>query len=105
MYEIFRIGLLLGKTSKTDSFTSPLMHLLQTEKKIEDGDCGWKLRKVKSREMVLSEKMRLSELVSSAFLHLYLAISLLCYLELFPVTGAGINLFLCLWIRESDCCS
>ena len=42
---------------------------------------------------MLSEKMRLSELVSSAFFHLYLAISLLCYLELFPVTGAGINLF------------
>ena len=79
------------------------MHLPQTEKKIKDGDCGGKLRKVKSMEMVLSEKMRLSELVSSAFFHLYLAISLLCYLELFPVTGAGINLFLCLWIRESDC--
>ena len=67
------------------------MHLPQTEKKIKDGDCVGKLRKVKSREMVLSEKKRLSELVSSAFLHLYLAISLLCYLELFPVTGAGIN--------------
>ena len=32
------------------------MHLPQTEKKIKDGDCGGKLRKVKSREMVLSEK-------------------------------------------------
>ena len=53
------------------------MHLPQTENKIEAGDCGGKLRKVNN-------------------------ISLLCYLKLFPVTGAGINLVLRLRIRESD---
>ena len=51
--------------------------------------------------MTLSGKMRLFELASSAFFHLFLVIFLLCYFELFPVTGAGINLFLCLRIRES----
>lgn len=50
---------------------------------------------------MLSEKMRVSELASSAFFHLFLTISLLCYFELFPVTGAGISLFLRLRIRES----
>ena len=51
--------------------------------------------------MVLSEKMMLSELASSSFFHLLLTIFLLCYFELFPVTGAGINLFLRLRTRES----
>ena len=37
------------------------MHLAQREKKIENGDFGRKLGKVKSREMVLSGKMRLFE--------------------------------------------
>ena len=67
-------------------------------------DFGRKLGKVKSREMVLSEKMMLSELASSSFFHLSLTIFLLCYFELFPVTGAGINLFLLLRIRESGRC-
>ena len=53
--------------------------------------------------MTLSGKMRLFELASSAFFHLFLVIFLLCYFELFPVTGAGINPFLCLRIRESGC--
>ena len=84
--------------------TAALMHLTQRKKKIENGDCGRKLRKVKSREMVLSEKMMLSELASSSFFHLLLTIFLLCYFELFPVTGAGINLFLRLRTRKSDRC-
>ena len=54
--------------------------------------------------MVLSGKMRLFELASSSFFHLFLTIFLLCYFELFPVTGAGINLFLPLRTCESDCC-
>ena len=59
LYEDFQVGLLVGKTSKW-TVTAALMHLTQREKKIENGDCGRKLRKVKSREMVLSEKMMLS---------------------------------------------
>ena len=47
------------------------MHLAQREKKIENGDFGRKLGKVKSREMVLSGKMRLFELASSSFFHLF----------------------------------
>ena len=89
---IFRVGLLVGKTSKW-TITDVWMHLTQREKKVENGDFGRKLGKVKSREMVLSEKMRLFELASSSFFHLLLTIFLLCYFELFPVTGAGINLF------------
>ena len=46
--------------------------------------------------------MMLSELASSSFFHLLLTIFLLCYFELFPVTGDGINLFLLLRTRESD---
>ena len=46
------------------------MHLTQREKKVENGDFGRKLGKVKSRGMVLSEKMMLSELASSSFFHL-----------------------------------
>ena len=103
MYEDFRAGLLVGKTSKW-TVTAALMHLTQRKKKIENGDCGRKLRKVKSREMVLSEKMMLSELASSSFFHLLLTIFLLCYFELFPVTGAGINLFLRLRTRKSGRC-
>ncbi|WP_301595638.1 hypothetical protein, partial [Mediterraneibacter glycyrrhizinilyticus] len=60
--------------------------------------------KVKSRGMVSSEKMRVFELASSSFFHLLLTIFLLCYFELFPVTGAGINLFLRLRTRESGGC-
>ena len=100
---IFRIGLLVGKTSKW-TITDVWMHLTQREKKVENGDFGRKLGKVKSREMVLSEKMMLSELASSSFFHLLLTIFLLCYFELFPVTGAGINLFLRLRTRESGGC-
>ena len=100
---IFRVGLLVSKTSKW-TVTAALMHLTQRKKKIENGDCGRKLRKVKSREMVLSEKMMLSELASSSFFHLLLTIFLLCYFELFPVTGAGINLFLRLRTRKSGRC-
>ena len=84
------------------TITSALMHLTQREKKVENGDFGRKLGKVKSREMVLSEKMRVFELASSSFFHLSLSIFLLCYFELFPVTGAGRNLFLPLRTRESD---
>ena len=91
---IFRVGLLVGKTSKW-TITDVWMHLTQREKKVENGDFGRKLGKVKSREMVLSEKMRLSELASSSFFHLLLTIFLLCYFELFPVTGAGINPVYC----------
>ena len=83
------------------------MHLTQREKKVENGDFGRKLGKVKSRGMVLSEKMMLSELASSSFFHLLLTIFLLCYFELFelfPVTGAGINLFLRLRTRKSGRC-
>ena len=80
------------------------MNFTQREKKVENGDFGRKLGKVKSREMVLSEKMRLSELASSSFFHLLLTIFLLCYFELFPVTGAGINLFLRLRTRKSGRC-
>ena len=65
--------------------------------------------------MVLSEKMRVFELASSSFFHLFLTIFLLCYFELFPifllcyfelfpVTGAGINLFLRLRTRKSGRC-
>ena len=61
------------------------MHLTQREKKVENGDFGRKLGKVKSRGMVLT-------------------IFLLCYFELFPVTGAGINLFLRLRTRKSGRC-
>ena len=100
---IFGSGWLVGKTSKW-TITAVRMHLTQREKKIENGDFGRKLGKVKSREMVLSEKMRLSELASSSFFHLLLTIFLLCYFELFPVTGAGINLFLRLRTRESGGC-
>ena len=103
LYEDFRVGLLVGKTSKW-TVTAALMHLTQRKKKIENGDCGRKLRKVKSWEMVLSEKMMLSELASSSFFHLLLTIFLLCYFELFPVTGAGINLFLRLRTRKSGRC-
>jgi hypothetical protein len=98
---IFRIGLLVGKTSKW-TITAAMMRLTQREKKVENGDFGRKLGKVKSREMVLSEKMRVFELASSSFFHLFLTIFLLCYFELFPVTGAGINLFLHLRTCESD---
>ena len=98
---IFGSGWLVGKTSKW-TITAVRMHLTQREKKIENGDFGRKLGKVKSREMVLSEKMRVFELASSSFFHL--TIFLLCYFELFPVTGAGINLFLLLRIRESGRC-
>lgn len=80
------------------------MHLPQMDFKIEGSDCGRKLRKVKNREMVSGEKRRLSELASSAFFHLYSAIFLLCYLKLFPVTGAGINFEIHLRIRESNSC-
>ena len=59
------------------------MHLAQREKKIENGDFGRKLGKVKSREMVLSGKMRLFELASSSFFHLFLAISYL-HLNVIP---------------------
>ena len=83
---IFGSGWLVGKTSKW-TITAVRMHLTQREKKIENGDFGRKLGKVKSREMVLSEKMMLSELASSS-----------------SVTGAGINLFLLLRIRESGRC-
>ena len=100
---IFGSGWLVGKTSKW-TITAVRMHLTQREKKIENGDFGRKLGKVKSREMVLSEKMMLSERASSSFFHLSLTIFLLCYFELFPVTGAGINLFLLLRIRESGRC-
>jgi len=100
---IFGSGWLVGKTSKW-TITAVRMHLTQREKKIENGDFGRKLGKVKSREMVLSEKMRVFELASSSFFHLSLTIFLLCYFELFPVTGAGINLFLLLRIRESGRC-
>ena len=68
------------------------MNFTQREKKVENGDFGRKLGKVKSRGMVSSEKMRVFELASSSFFHLLLTIFLLCYFELFPVTGAGINL-------------
>lgn len=71
------------------------------EKQVESSDCGRKLRKVKSREMLLSKKMRLSELASSSFFYLFLNIFLLYYLKLFPVTGADINLFLLLRKRVS----
>ena len=54
--------------------------------------------------MVLSEKMRVFELASSSFFTCFFTIFLLCYFELFPVTGVGINLFLPLRTRESDCC-
>ena len=91
---IFGSGWLVGKTSKW-TITAVRMHLTQREKKIENGDFGRKLGKVKSREMVLSEKMRF---------HLSLTIFLLCYFELFTVTGAEINLFLLLRIRESGRC-
>ena len=84
---IFGSGWLVGKTSKW-TITAVRMHLTQREKKIENGDFGRKLGKVKSREMVLSEKMRVFELASSSFFHL----------------GAGINLFLLLRIRESGRC-
>ena len=70
--------MLVGKTSKW-TITDVWMHLTQREKKVENGDFGRKLGKVKSREMVLSEKMRL-------------------------LTGAGINLFLRLRTRESGGC-
>ena len=46
----------------------------------------------------------LSELASSSFFHLLLTIFLLCYFELFPVTGPGINLFLRLRTRKSGRC-
>ena len=65
---IFRVGLLVGKTSKW-TITDVWMHLTQREKKVENGD-----------------------------------FFLLCYFELFPVTGAGINLFLRLRTRESGGC-
>ena len=100
---IFGSGWLVGKTSKW-TITAVRMHLTQREKKIENGDFGRKLGKVKSREMVLSEKMRVFELASSSFFHLFLTIFLLCYFELFPVTGAGLNLFLRLRTRESGRC-
>ena len=67
---IFRIGLLVGKTSKW-TITAAMMRLTQREKKVENGDFGRKLGKVKSREMVLSGKMRLFELASSSFFHLF----------------------------------
>ena len=66
---IFGSGWLVGKTSKW-TITAVRMHLTQREKKIENGDFGRKLGKVKSREMVLSEKMRVFELASSSFFHL-----------------------------------
>ena len=47
------------------------MHLTQREKKVENGDFGRKLGKVKSRGMVSSEKMRVFELASSSFFHLF----------------------------------
>ena len=47
------------------------MHLAQREKKIENGDFGRKLGKVKSREMVLSGKMRLFEFASFSSFHLF----------------------------------
>ena len=95
--------MLVGKTSKW-TITAAMMRLTQREKKVENGDFGRKLGKVKSREMVLSEKMRVFELASSSFFHLSLTIFLLCYFELFPVTGVEINLFLLLRIRESGRC-
>ena len=80
------------------------MNFTQREKKVENGDFGRKLGKVKSRGMVSSEKMRVFELASSTFFHFLLTILLLCYFELFPVTGAGINIFLRLRTRESGGC-
>ena len=80
------------------------MNFTQREKKVENGDFGRKLGKVKSRGMVSSEKMRVFELASSSFFHLLLTIFLLCYFELFPVTGAGINLFLRLRTHKSGRC-
>ena len=43
------------------------MNFTQREKKVENGDFGRKLGKVKSRGMVSSEKMRVFELASSSF--------------------------------------
>ena len=48
---IFGSGWLVGKTSKW-TITAVRMHLTQREKKIESGDFGRKLGKVKSRKIV-----------------------------------------------------